>query len=161
MKIMRKLLTICLLILGTSTFGQDISGCETVSLEGEANIKASEPCIIKLSDYALSQPMIGSSDEAHHARKVVIAWIEATPDYTFSLNSEIMKVFKEENLLLFNIYLCCLANASLTVESDYHKAAIGLITKYVKDPSHKVVQSKQVKKLIKNWEDGNVEKYLN
>lgn len=158
---MRKLLTLCLLILGTQTFGQNISGCETVSLEGEANIKTSEPCIIKLSDYALSQPMIGSSDEAHYARKVVIAWVEATPDYTFSLNSEIMKVFKGDNLLLFNIYVCCLANASLTVESDYHKAAIGLITDYVKNPSNKVVQSNQVKKLIKNWESDNVEKYLN
>lgn len=158
---MRKLFILCLLISITQAYGQDISGCETVSLEGEANIRASEPCIIKLSDYALSQPMIGSSDEAHHARKVVIAWVEATPDYTFSLNSEITKVFKGDNLLLFNIYVCCLANASLTVESDYHKAAIGLLADYVKDDSHKVVQSKQVKKLIKNWEEDNVEKYLN
>jgi len=157
---MKHILFFSLIVLSICTFGQNISDCSSVKFKEKADYKNAEPCIITLSEYVLTQPMIGYNDETHNARKIVYAWVEGTPDHTFSLNKNIMDLFKDENLTLFNVYVCCLANASLTQDTDMYKFALELLVNYVKNPERKVAQTKSIKKLISNWENGTIDKYL-
>jgi hypothetical protein len=157
---MKQILLIILIALNINVFSQDISGCETIPLRTNEEIKNAEPCIKKLSTYALSQPMRGYNEEAHYARKVVLAWVESTPDYSFSLNKSIMKIFKDDNLTLFNVYVCCLANAALTKDKDFNKYALEIFVNYVTNPESKVSQSKTIEKLIKDWKNESIDKYL-
>jgi len=157
---MKLLLILLIALISHQITAQDIAGCESVSLKTKADIKASEPCIKQLSTFALAQPMTGSSEEGHYARKVVYAWIEKTPDYSFSLNKKIMKIFNGDNLLLFTTYTVCLANAALSKGNNFEKYGLELFVKYIRNPENKVHQSKLVLKLISDWDNSKVSKYL-
>ena len=158
---MRILFILSIAFISNQITAQDVAGCESVSLKTEAEIKSSEPCIKQLSTLALTEPMIGCSEEGHYARKVVYAWVEKTEDYSFSLNKKIMKIFNDDNLLLFTTYACCLANAALVKESDFDKYGLELFVSYIRNAENKVDQSKAVLKLISDWDNGDVDKYLN
>ena len=157
---MKKILFIIFISLSFNSYSQDISGCDSIPMSNETDAKNAEPCVLKLSEYALSEPMTGYSEQAHYARKVVIAWMGETPDYTFSLNSNIMKIFKGDNILLFGTYTCCMANAALTQEGDFSKHGLGLFVEYVTNPKNQVKQSKSIKILIKDWKKGEIDKYI-
>jgi len=148
------------ILLGLQSFSQGLTNCEEISLKSAETMKEAEPCIKQLSEFALTEPMIGTSDEGHFARKVVYNWVEKTPDHTYSLNSNMMKIFKDDNLLLFTTWVCCLANASLTKETDFEKYALELMVKYILNSKNKVVIDKKVKKLLADWDSGTIDKYL-
>jgi len=157
---MKQALIIVLVFIGVQLKGQSISGCENVSLKSNIEIKEAEPCVKKLSEFALMQPMIGCSEEGHYARKVVYAWVESTQDYTFSLNNSVMKIFNDKNLLLFTTYVACLANAALTKGASYEKYGLELFVNYIRNPDNKVDQSKLVVRLVSDWDNNKIDKYL-
>jgi hypothetical protein len=157
---MKYLFLVIGLILGIQTYAQDIAGCDSVALKTDAEMTAAEPCIKKLSAYALTQPMIGCNSEGHYARKVVYAWVEGTEDHSFSLNKHIMKIFNDDNLLLFTTYTACLANAAVVKGEKFEKYALELFVNYLKNKDNKVDQSSAVVKLLADWKDSKVDKYL-
>jgi len=157
---MKQLLTVVALLALSHSFAQDITGCEAISLSTESEIKEAEPCIIKLSAYVLTQPMMGSSKQAHYSKKVVYNWIDVTPDYSFSLNNNVMKIFEDNNVLLFNTYISCLANAALTKENDFEEYALELLAIYLREPDNKVDKSKAIEKFLLAWDTKSIKKYL-
>lgn len=142
------------------TYGQSISQCLKTKLKTTEQIQNSHDCILKLANHVLDKPLnqLGSSELEAGAK--VLAWMEKSPDYSFSINSDIMKLFKKSNLFLFNAYMAAMAKAALEGGDNWEKKALEYFVNYVEDPANAVKQTGKVKKLIKAWNNGDYEKYL-
>ena len=142
-------------------FGQTTHSCDTVYLKSETNIKDAEPCVLIAADYVLSKPLHGNVQLYHDYRGFILAWMDKTPDYTFSLNDKIMALCKEdENELLFGVYTTCLADAAIRYKKDFKTEAIKLFVNYISNPDNKVKQTPKIKKLIEDFKDNKIEKYI-
>ena len=63
---------------------------------------------------------------------MTLAWMDKTPDFTFSLNGEIMKLAGEkDNELLFGTYAVCLAKAALENKTNATGEALKLLAGYI------------------------------
>ncbi len=157
---MKKILIWIPILFATLSYSQELSDCNNLTLKTNSEMKSAEPCIKKLSDYALNQPMIGCNEEGHLARKIVYNWVEGTDDYTFSLNKQIMKIFNDDNLLLYTTYTACLAKAALEKEKNFEEYALELFIIYIKKSENKVDKSKVVNKLLEDWKNKEIKRYL-
>lgn len=160
---MKKALLIILISLFTSVcFGQTSHSCDTVYLNTETNIKNAEPCVLLAAEYVLTRPLHGNPKLYHDYRGFILAWIDKTPDYVFSLNDKMMAICKEDdNILLFGVYTTCLAKAALQEKNnDFSSEAIKLFVDYVKNPVNKVKQTSKIKKLIEDFKAGKIDKYI-
>jgi hypothetical protein len=134
--------------------------CETVSLKTDEEAKAAEPCVIKAADYALSKPLHNSDVLVSSYRQFIIAWMTKTPDYSFTITSKVADLCKDDaNVLLFGIYNTCMAKAALQNKSDFGKEGIKLLVDYIKKKDNGVAQTAKVKKLLADYEKGDVKKY--
>ncbi len=142
------------------TFGQITHTCDTVYLKSEANIKNAEPCVSQATDYVLSHPLHGNVQLYSDYRAFILAWMDKTPDYTFSLNDKIVDLCKEDdNELLFGVYTTCLAKAALQSKKGFEKEAVKLLAKYVANPDYKVKQTSKIKKFIEDSNSNKIDKY--
>jgi hypothetical protein len=125
---MEKLIYLILaFFLATVSYGQATEACNQESLEKESNLKNAEPCVLIAADYILSQPLHGNEQKYYEYRKYILAWMEKTPDFTFALNANIIDICNdEENILLFGVYISCLAKAALEHKQSFDPEAIKL-----------------------------------
>lgn len=145
----------------TACFGQTSHSCDTVYLNTETNIKNADPCVLIAAEYVLTHPLYGNPQIYHDYRAFILAWMDKTPDYTFSLNDKMMSICKEDdNLLLFGVYTTCLAKAAVQLKKDFNSEAIKLFVEYVKNPDNKVKQTSKVKKLIDDFNANKIDKYI-
>jgi len=143
-----------------SVYAQDRQTCDSIYLKTDKLIKTDDPCLLIGTDYILAHPLFGNPDQYHQYMRFVMTWMEKTPDYTFSLNDKIMALCKDDNILLFNVYLSCLAKAAIEEKKANSDKAVKLFAEYLKRPENKVKQLSKIKKLIKDVENGQLEKYL-
>jgi hypothetical protein len=162
-KIMKKTILILIggLLISITGFGQTSQKCDTVTLNTAENVTKAEPCVLIAADYVLSKPLHGNVQLYSDYRKFVLSWMDKSPDYTFTLNEKMMAICQEEdNILLFGVYTTCLAKAAIQTKKDFVPEAIKLFVNYIKDPHNKVVQTAKVKKLIGDYANNKIEKYL-
>jgi len=161
---MKHLLLFVILFVSFQISAQEIDECLDIPLQKAEEVNQAEPCILKLSDYVLSQPLQGGKNQGKSqlALAKVISWMSVTPHYTFELkDNKLMKIFQDkENELLFGIYMVTLTKAALTKQKPDAKYALELFVNYVKNPKNKVKQTKAIKKLIKDWEKGKIDAYI-
>jgi hypothetical protein len=143
-----------------SAFAQEGKSCDSLYLQNTALIKTNDPCLLTATDYVLVHPLYGNSWEYDRYMRFILSWMEKTPDFTFSLNDNILGLCKDENLLLFNVYLTCLTKAAIKEKKDYLPVALSLFATYLKKPENKVKQTIKIKKLIADVENNKLEKYL-
>lgn len=158
MKTLGFLLLACFLVSFVSA--QDVDDCLEIELETVDQIKESHGCILALSNYFLIKPLGQFGAKGREARKIILSWMEKTPDYQFSLNANILKICSDDNILLFGVYTTCLAKAALEGGADWEKNALEYFVKYVQKEENGVKQNKRTKKLMKDWYKGNYEKYI-
>ena len=139
--------------------GQISESCQSIQMKTPQEIKSSEPCILEYANYVLNKKLGDSDETASIARKAIISWMEKTPDYTFTLNTSLLKVCKDDNILLFGVYMACMTKAALTTKGDFNKEGIKLFVEYIINPTNNVKQDKNVKKLIDDYNKNNFEKY--
>jgi hypothetical protein len=160
---MKKLIFLILLATTFLSVRADVDSCLSVTLATEKEIKAAEPCIIELSDFVLGKSLQTQNTDVGEAMKIVMDWVEKTPDYTFTLNEHILKCCDKKadnNIRLYGVYLSCLSKAALTNKGDYKKDALEMFVNYARNPKNKVKETSEIKKLIKAWDEGKVDKYL-
>ena len=145
--------------LSTSLFSQSTEECISVKLATKTEIKEAEPCIDKLADYVLSKKLGDPDETAHKARTTILAWMNKTPDYTFVLNTSIMKVCKGENALLFGVYMTSYAKAAISQTEEFSEKAFKTFVLYCKNPDNNVVKTKEVEKMIHAWDFLEYDKY--
>lgn len=154
----RVVLIILLVIAFANSYAQISEQCLTVKLGTKQEIKDSEICIDQLCDYVLSKGI--SDEQAHKARVVILAWMEKTPDYTFGINANMMKICKGENSLLFGIYMTSLAKASLKGKEEFNEDALKILVDYIKKPENSIFKTKEVEKLLAAFEKNDIDKYV-
>lgn len=85
--------------------------------------------------------------------------MDKTPEFTFNLQDNVLTLCKDDNLLLFNIYLASLAKAAIETKKDYIPAALRLFVTYIEKPENKVKQTSKVRKMIASVKENKFEKY--
>lgn len=156
---MRKSLLLVFLAINCFAYGQISDSCKTIRMKTPIDIKNCEPCILQYTNYVLMQKLWESGETGHEARTAILAWMDKTPDYTFALNSEIMKVCKGDNVLLFGVYTTCLAKAALTTQGDFNQEAIRLFVGYIRNPESNVKMDGKATKLIDAFDRNDYQKY--
>lgn len=159
---MKKTMLIILSFLFVSIcIGQTNHTCDTVYLNTETNIKNADPCVLIAAEYVLTHPLHGNAKIYHDYRGFILAWMDKTPDYTFSLNDKMMAICEEDdNILLFGVYTTCLAKASIQLKKDFNSEAIKLFVDYIKKTDNQVKQTSKVKKLIQDYNANKIDKYI-
>ncbi len=156
---MKKFVVVILMVvLTTPIYSQLAEQCQTIKLGSKQEINDAEICIDQLADYVLSKQL--REVEVQKSRAVILAWMEKTPNYTFVINANLMKICKGENVLLFGIYMTSLAKASLTGKEEFNEYALKLLVDYIKTPENNVVKTKEVEKLLLAWENKEYDKYV-
>lgn len=153
------LLAICSLFISVC-YSQEKIPCDSTRLQTNNLINTDDPCLIAGVDYVLTRPLYGNPERYNQYLRFILAWMEKTPDFTFTLNNKIIALCKDENLSLFNVYLSCLTKAAILDKKANSGTAVKLFADYLKKTDNKVKQTPKIKKLIREVEEGQMEKYL-
>ncbi len=149
------------ILIATISIAQDQPDCSTIKLKTQEEVNAAEPCVNQLCDLVLSKPLGESGEKGHEARKTILSWMDKSPKHAFSINNKMMKLCEGENVLLFGVYMTCLAKGAIENGKGFEKKSLELFVKYVRNVDNKVYETTAIRKLIQDWEKGKVEKYLN
>lgn len=165
-RIMQKyLFTILLISLSTLCFAQTKTDFSSIRLENEEDYKKSEATVLDASDYILSTPVEAENKQRIYAIQFILAWMEGTPDYKFSLD-DLDKLDNDVNQS--TVFLAALAkytieNKSLTEEADYkgiRDGAFRLFLKYAINSENNLNKKTKLKKLIKAYNSNELSKEL-
>jgi hypothetical protein len=154
------LISVIMLLTAAISFGQTSRSCDTVSLKTEEDIRSAEVCVMIAADYVLSKPLHNNEQLYFDYRKFILAWMDKSPDYTFSLNQKMVDMCSgDDNVLLFGVYTTCMAKAALQFKKDYDGEAIKIFANYVSNPANGVTQTSKIKKLIEDCNNNQTDKY--
>lgn len=78
---------------------------------------------------------------------------------TFNLNDNVLTFCKDDNLLLFDIYMAALAKAAIETKNDFVPEALRLLVAYIKKTENGVKQTSKIRKMIVNVKENKFEKY--
>ena len=134
--------------------------CDSTRLTTKNIVKSDDPCLSAAINYVLDHPMNGNSSLHGKYMNFILNWMDKTPDFTFTLQDNVLALCKDDNLLLFNIYLAALAKAAVEIKKDYVPAALKLMVAYMENPQNKVKQTSKVRKMIAAVKENRFEKYL-
>jgi hypothetical protein len=159
-----KLITITLLLLtltASTISSQTNEECLKTSLK-KSKIKESESCITQLCDVVLSTSLDADLKDqllANQAQAKILDWADKT-EFLFVLGEKMMDLCESDNRLL-GIYISALAKAAIEVQSnDFQEKAIGHFVAFIKNETHDVKLTKRLKKLIVNFDAGEIERYI-
>jgi len=111
-------------------------------------------------NYILEHPLVGNPQIYNDYIGFILTWMDKTPEYTFNLNDKILTLCKDDNLLLFNVYLACLAKTAIETKKNDVPAALKLLVIYLERTDNKVRRTSKIKKMIQDVKEGKVEKYI-
>jgi hypothetical protein len=83
-----------------------------------------------------------------------------TMNYGFTINEHILPILKGENLLLFRHYMVSMAKGAFVDQKHQDYEGLKIFVQYLGTTKNEVTKSKAVKKLLKDWHTGNIEKYI-
>jgi hypothetical protein len=160
-----KLKTILTLVLSFLFFfygsAQKVQTCLHVKVKTVEECEKAEACIEKLCDYVLQDIDKNKKDKIHDANKQIIIWMNVTMNFGFTASNEMMPLFEGENITLFSIYMVCMAKGAFMSKKHPDFEGLNLFLKYIKSPKNKVVETKNIKNFIRDWEKGKTKKYIN
>lgn len=156
---MKKLLVLAALALNFVAFSQTENKCDSISLATAEAVKRSEPCVTKAADYLLSQPLNNGNESKKQVTAFILMWMEKA-EYTFTLNADMVGLFKSDNEELIGIYMATLAKAAIEFKKDFDKEALKLMVKYIENPDSGVKKTSKIKKFVKDCNDNKFEKYI-
>jgi hypothetical protein len=144
---------------------QDYSRLEKIELNGKEACTENEKLVTQCSDYILKSPinLVEKDDNRIKAVKFILRWMEATPDYSFSLD-ETMDKATSSNPSLLGVLLASMAkyaieNKNNDMDDIKYNSFITFI-KYLEEPNNKVKLDDDLKDLIKAKHENNLREYL-
>ncbi len=148
----RNILLAFLVAFSISIYAQDNIDYSAVPLEVDEDFKKAEPVVINAADYVLSHPVDATDQRRLHAIQFIMAWMQGTPDYTFSLES-IDKM--DSNMDQAMAYIASLAKFTLehntAEESDPVRLRNGawlIFLDYCTNPANSIKIGTNLKKMI-------------
>lgn len=155
-----------LLLCGISSvaFSQK-SNWDGVQLKKEQDYKTAEPKVKEAAAYLLSHPYSIEDASTASAGRFLILWMTGTPDYSYSVLGNILKLDPDGNKLMAP-YMAALIKVGFDSPEKLKDikaselAAMKLIAEYCENPANKIKQTAEVKKVIKANKDGKLAEVL-
>lgn len=162
---MRAIYLILFVILCNNSIAQTTFDYEKVKVETAADCRAADPLALEASNYLLSTPFEKNNIDRLRSLSVLIKWMSATPDYSFSLDEAAAKLMKGNDDLL-GLYMAamtkyCLENKESAKDSKLVKLnAVTYVLNYCEDEKNNIKMTKQLKKLSEAKSKGELEQML-
>ncbi len=157
---MKKLLIALTLIIGSITsYAQANVDCIPEEYETDTELKEMEACVHEAANYIMSTPLTEVDEDYGTVLVMVITWMTKTPDYTFNLNSNMLKACKKNDVYVF-LYMAAVAKAHLDGGSDPEGDAVKIFVEFIDNPRSRVKVSKKLQKVIDAYKSGSYNKYI-
>jgi hypothetical protein len=140
-------------------------------LTNDKEYKAAEPKVKECVAYLLGHPFSKDDAKSVSASKLLLKWMAGTPDYSFNMLGNITTIDPDGKSNIFAAYLAALVkegfeNPGFETPSklkDLKTGEIGamkIVAEYCANPSNKVKQTDEIKKLIKANKEGKLASIL-
>ena len=158
--------TLALFLFTGFSVAAQVPDYESVPLHSNADFKQAESTLLAAANYVLSVPLDNTGEDRLKSLQFVLKWMTGTPDYSFSLDPNLLKYFKKNDDLL-GVFMA--AQSKYAVENnvkngEQHKVnvnALAAIVAYCENPANNVKQTKQIKDLIEAKANGGLDKMIN
>ncbi len=154
------LFCISFLLVTLPLAAQTIEGCTKVYMRTTEEVRYATQCAEQLADFVLSRPVKEGSREVKHARKVVISWMNKSPDHMLYITEPILKIIKRLEGGLFAAFMASMVKGYIATEDKTGKSGLKIFANYLKDSNNKVALKKATKQFIADAENGELNKYL-
>jgi hypothetical protein len=138
----------------TQVLGQDFSHLKDVKLTKVEEYKPAEGQVLECSNYLLSTPVKKDDINQLYGIQYILKWMEGTPDYTFAIDDEVMKLTKGDTDLM-SLYFAALSKSVLENEGknlsreEMTRQAMKYLIDYCEDPGNGAKKTKAIKKILK------------
>ena len=160
---MKILVTALLLMLSVGAYTQesqiDVSVCDNIKLKEGEDYKEAEPCIKLCTQILLSKSYKKYGEAENLLVAVVLAWMDGSPDHTFTLTEKSMSLFVGKGKKFLPVYMVCLAQAAIESGDDIEKRGMEKFVEYARNPANKV-KSKAIKQLLLDADAGKLDMYI-
>jgi hypothetical protein len=144
---------------------QDYSELEKISLRSKTECAQNEKLVLECCDYLLESTINSIGEDKNHsgALQFILRWMEATPDYSFTLDETMIET-TSSNPSLLGILLVSMSKYALENKTDdaddvKYNSFLRFI-EYCEDPDHKVNMSRELEELIKARNENSLKEYL-
>jgi len=137
-----------------SLFAQDFSELNNIKFKSPEDYKNYQPQILESANYLFSTPFNKKNLNRSIAFQFILKWMEGSPNYTFNIGPEILKITKG-NSNLFSMYLVAMSKTVLTdpnkklSDEQIQKTATQYMVDYTSKTENNLKPSKALKKIIK------------
>lgn len=152
---MKKIIFIALLALScTMSFGQNFSELAKTEFKSAESYKPAESQVLTCANYLFSTPMNQAELNRLNAIQYIIKWMSGTPDYTFDLGENAMKL-TDGNSDLLGLYIAAMSKVVLENtgpklnNDEIYDQSEKILVKYCAIADNKTKPSKKIKQLIK------------
>jgi hypothetical protein len=160
------IISIFLLVsLGINSWSQDLLGFENITGNDRKDFKNAEPKALEAACLLLKTPVDAPKSERIKALNYMLMWMEGTPDYVFYVDENI-GIFTHSSKALLEIYMAALTKCSLENpetakdRKELKFKSIEIYLDYCLNPANHVKSFKQLEKLAKAREKGQLEEYI-
>ena len=156
---------IVLFLFSVNIYSQKFSDLEKIPLKEKGDYMKVESELLDASDYLLNKPLDKDDVSRYYAIQFIMRWMEGTPDYTFSINSEVTQISKKNDELMA-IFFAAMTKYVLenkenaNDEKIVRKQSLIMVLEYIENPKFVIKQDKNIKKYINAKNEGKLDEVL-
>lgn len=142
------------ILLTVQLQGQDFSKLLTDDLNGAEACKKAEKQVVECCNYLYSNSLKTDADNRQKAIQFVFKWMEATPDFTFDIDENVMTLTGGDKELL-SLYLAAMAQTAIEMgKENMNKVTLAEKTEtkfltYCNNSDNGVKPNKEIKRRLR------------
>ena len=151
----KNILIIAIIFSVNSLFGQDFTQLENYEFKTTESYQTEKSNVLIAANYLFENPANKHEINRLTSLQYIIKWMTGTPDYTFELEDNAMKLTKGNSDLL-GLYMAAMTKVvlenkggNLTNEEIYNRSE-ELLVNYCGNSNNKMKPSKKIKKILKS-----------
>lgn len=155
-------ITLCLTML--ITYAQSAPDYSKHPLNNEKNTRAADATALEAANFLLKTPIDFKEADRKSSIAFLIKWMEASPDYSFSLDNSMTILGDDVNhsaLYIAAMSKYQIENKVFESTDDSKVQTWKIIAEYVNNPNNNIKVKGKIKKLVEANEKNKLEEYLN
>ncbi|KAF2518778.1 hypothetical protein E0W68_08500 [Flavobacterium salilacus subsp. salilacus] len=163
---MKKILfSFALFLAIVTTHAQSAPDFSKYPLNNEKNTRAADATALQAANFLLKTPINFKEADRKSSIAFLIKWMEASPDYTFSLDNS-MIILDDDDVNYSALYIAAMAkyqieNKVYESTDDSKVQTWKIIAEYVANPNNNIKVKGKIKKLVEANEKNKLEEFLN
>jgi hypothetical protein len=143
-----------IVFVNIQVFSQDYSKLPDYRFKDAKDYKTTENQVLECANYLFNTAYNTNELNRLSSIQYIMKWMEGTPDYTFTIGDNAMKLTKGNSNLL-GLYFAAMAKVVLENKEiqmsneDIDKKATDILVKYCGNPDNNIKPSKAIKKILK------------